>query len=170
MMGRALVILGRLRASSSSGKVQASSELASAIVWLISKSQWVRWNLRFTCKEGRPLMYDYPTILVARDDGLDCSLVQSLQRNGFHVLEADDWDHLFDVVRVHSRRIHLLLLDAKNMYVYVPILKAHRFWLQILFVEKPVDVDDVLAKVRKLIGSPPSPLHSAPSPTEDSRA
>ena len=62
-------------------------------------------------------MYDYPTILVARDDGLDCSLVQSLQRNGFHVLEADDWDHLFDVVRVHSRRIHLLLLDAKNMYV-----------------------------------------------------
>ena len=83
-------------------------------------------------------MYHYPTILVARDDGLDCRLVQSLQQNGFHVLEADDWDHLFDVVRVHSRRIHLLLLDAKNMYVYVPILKAHRFWLQILFVEKQV--------------------------------
>ena len=109
-------------------------------------------------------MYHYPTILVARDDGLDCRLVQSLQRHGFHVLEADDWDHLFNVVRVHSRRIHLLLLDAKNTYANVPILKAHRFWLQILFVEKPVDVDDVLAKVRKLIGSPPSPLHSAPSP------
>jgi hypothetical protein len=42
------------------------------------------------------------------------------------------------------------------MYANVPILKAHRFWLQTLFVEKPVDVDDVLAKVQKLIGSPPS--------------
>ena len=62
-------------------------------------------------------MYYYPTILVARDDGLDFRLVQSLQQNGFHLLEADDWDHLFDVVRVHSRRIHLLLLDAKNMTV-----------------------------------------------------
>ena len=111
-------------------------------------------------------MYHYPTILVARDDGLDCRLVQSLQGNGFHVLEADDWDHLFDVVRVHSRRIHLLLLDAKNMYANVTILKAHRFWLQVLFVEKPVDVDDVLAKIRKLIGSPPSPLHLVPSPSD----
>jgi hypothetical protein len=106
-------------------------------------------------------MYHYPTILVARDDGLDCRLVQSLQQNGFHVLEADDWDHLFDAVRVHSRRIHLLLLDAKNMYANVPILKAHRFWLQVLFVEKPVDVDDVLAKVRKLIGSPPVPVFNS---------
>ena len=111
-------------------------------------------------------MYDYPTILVARDDGLDCHLVRSLQRNGYHVLEADDWEHLFDLVRVHSRRIHLLLLDAKNLYVNLPILKAHRFWLQVLFVEKPVDVDDVLAKVRKLIGSPPSPLQTVPSPCD----
>ena len=103
--------------------------------------------------------YNYPTILVARDDnGLDGALINCLQRNGFHVLEANDWDHLFDVIRVHSRRIHLLLLDAKNTYANVPTLKAHRFWLQILFVEKPVDVDDVLAKVRKLIGSPPSPI------------
>jgi DNA-binding response OmpR family regulator len=102
-------------------------------------------------------MDHYPTILVARDDGLDYRVVQSLQRDGFHVLEADDWDQLFDVVKVHSRRIHLLLLDAKNMYANVPILKAHRSWLQVLFIEKPVDVDDVLARVRKLIGSPPSP-------------
>ena len=99
---------------------------------------------------------DYPTVLVARDDdGLDDTLINSLQQNGFHVLEADDWDHLFDVARVHSRRIHLLLLNAKNTYANVPILKAHRSWLRILFVQKPVDTDDVLAKVRKLVGSPP---------------
>jgi DNA-binding response OmpR family regulator len=102
-------------------------------------------------------MQGYPTILVARDDdGLDGTLINCLQRNGYHVLEADDWDHLFHVVSVHSRRIHLLILDAKNRYANVPILKAYRFWMQIVFVEKPVDVGDVLAKVRKLIGSPPS--------------
>jgi len=50
-------------------------------------------------------MQDYPTILVARDDGLDCRLVRSLQRKGFHVLEAEDWEHLVGVVRVHSRPI-----------------------------------------------------------------
>jgi ActR/RegA family two-component response regulator len=100
-------------------------------------------------------MYDYPTILVARDDGLDCRLVRSLQRKGFHVLEAEDWAHLFDVVRVHSRPIHLLLVDV-SMDARVPILKEHRAELQVVFVKKPVDVNDVLAKVRKVIGSPPS--------------
>ena len=68
-------------------------------------------------------MYDYPTILVARDDGLDCRLVQSLQRNGFHVLEADDWEQVFHAVRVHSRPIHLLLVDV-SMDAHVPMLKA----------------------------------------------
>jgi hypothetical protein len=39
----------------------------------------------------------------------------------------------------------------------VPILKEHRSELQIVFVKKPVDADVVLAKVRQLLGSPPSP-------------
>ena len=101
-------------------------------------------------------MYDYPTILVARDDGLDCRLVRYLQRNGFHVLEADDWAHLFDVVRVHSRPIHLLLVDV-SMDAHVPMLRQHRSELRVMFVKKPVDADDVLARVRQLLGSPPSP-------------
>jgi len=101
-------------------------------------------------------MYHYPTILVARDDGLDCRLVQSLQGNGFHVLEAGDWDHVFDVVRVHSRPIHLLLWD-ESMDAHLPILKKHRSDLQVVSVKKPVAVDAVLAKVKQLLGSPPSP-------------
>src|SRR4029453_18780777 len=100
-------------------------------------------------------MYHYPTTLVSRDDGLDCRLVQSLQRNGFHVLEADGWPHLFDVVRVHSRPIHLLLVDVR-MDSRLPILKEHRSELRVMFVKKPVDADVVLAKVRQLLGSPPS--------------
>jgi hypothetical protein len=100
-------------------------------------------------------MDDYPTILVALDEGLDCRLVNSLQLKGFHVLEAEDWDHLFDVVRVHSRPIHLVLADV-SMDAHVPILKKHRSELQVVFVKKPVDVNEVLAKVRKVLGSPPS--------------
>ena len=100
-------------------------------------------------------MYHYPTILVARDDGLDCRLVQSLQRNGFHVLEADDWDHLFDVVRVHSRPIHLMLADVSKAKL-MPMLKKHRPGLHFVFLKEPVDADEVLAKVRQLLGSPPS--------------
>jgi hypothetical protein len=41
------------------------------------------------------------------------------------------------------------------MEARVPILKAHRIELQVLFVKKPVDAEEVLAKVRQLLGSPP---------------
>jgi DNA-binding response OmpR family regulator len=96
------------------------------------------------------------TVLVVRDDeGLAGPLVNSLQRNGFHVLEADNWAHLLDVVKVHSRPIHLLLADV-SMDARVPILKRHRSELQVLFLKKPGDADDVLANVRHLLGSPPS--------------
>jgi hypothetical protein len=97
----------------------------------------------------------YPTVLVARDDdGLDGPLVHFLRRNGFHVLEAD-WAHLFDVVKVHSRPIHLLLVN-ESMDAHVSVLKEHRSELRVMFVKKPVDADVVLAKVRQLLGSPPS--------------
>jgi hypothetical protein len=107
-------------------------------------------------KEQPCQVYDYPTVLIAcEDDGLGGSLVNSLQRNGFHVLEADNWAHLLDVVKVHSRPIHLLVADV-SMDARVPILKRHRSELQVLFVKQPIDADDVLANVRQLLGSPPS--------------
>ena len=101
-------------------------------------------------------MHGYPTILVARNDaGLDGLLVHSLLRNGFHVLEADDWEDVLDVVNRHSRPIHLLLAD-ESMDARVQPLKEHRSDLRVLFVKRPVDADMVLAKVRQLLGSPPS--------------
>jgi hypothetical protein len=78
-----------------------------------------------------------------------------LQRNGFHVLEAHDWERVVDVVRVHSRPIHLLLVN-ESMDADMSILKEHRSELQVMVVKKPVDADVVLAKVRHLLGSPPS--------------
>ncbi len=47
--------------------------------------------MRGVCKDYVKTLqtYDYPTVLVARDDnGLDRTLINCLQRNGFHVLEA----------------------------------------------------------------------------------
>ena len=105
-------------------------------------------------------MNGYPTILVKRnEDGSDGPLVNCLQRDGFHVLEADDWAQVLDAIRLHSRPIHLLLTDAR-ISASVAILKCYRPELQVLFVSKPVDKDDVLAKVRQRLASPlgPSPF------------
>lgn len=66
-------------------------------------------------------MDGYPTVLVAHHDvGVRGTLLDCLQRNGFHVLEADR-AHIFDVVRVHSRPIHLLLADVSmDAHVVMP--------------------------------------------------
>jgi hypothetical protein len=77
-------------------------------------------------------------------------LINCLQRNGFHVLEAGDWEQVFHVVRVHSRQIHLLLMD-ESMEARVPMLRQHRSELQVVLAQKPVDVDAVLVEVRKVL-------------------
>jgi DNA-binding NtrC family response regulator len=103
-------------------------------------------------------MHGYPTVVVAHDDeGVRCTLGDCLRREGFHVLEAHHWTTVFEFVKVHSRPIHVLLADV-NMDARVPILKAHRSELQVVFVKKPVDTVEVLAKVRNLLSLPPSPL------------
>src|SRR5260370_36594861 len=105
---------------------------------------------------------DYPTVLVARsDEEVRSTLVDCLQRNGFHVLEADDWAHVFYWVRAHSRPIHLVLADVSKAEL-MPLLKKHRSELQFVFVKEPVDADEVLAKVRQILGSanPPPSLPS----------
>jgi hypothetical protein len=108
------------------------------------------------CKRYVKNVQPYPTILVARDDnGLDRTLINCLERDGFHVLEASGWEQVFNAVRVHSRPIHVLLVDA-SMGIHVPMLKKHRSELQVVLVQKPVDADAVLAKVRQLLGLPPS--------------
>ena len=102
-------------------------------------------------------MHDYPTVLVAHDDeGVRGTLGNCLRREGYHVLEVHQWSKVFDLIRVHSRPIHLILADV-SISSRVPILEGHRAELQVVFVKKPVDADVVLAEVRQLLGSPPSP-------------
>jgi hypothetical protein len=52
----------------------------------------------------------------------------------------------------------MLLLVDMGMYASVPALTQHRSELQVVFVKKPVDADAVLANIRQLLGSPPSPF------------
>jgi DNA-binding response OmpR family regulator len=93
------------------------------------------------------------------DEEVRNTLVGCLQRSGFHVLEAYDWAHVFYWVRVHSRPIHLVLMDVSKAEL-TPMLKKHRSEMKVVFVKEPVDADEVLAKVRQLLGSPKPP----PSP------
>ena len=100
-------------------------------------------------------LYDYPTVLVVRDDvGLADLLVDCLRSEGYNVLEADS-THVLDVVRVHSRPIHLLLAD-ESMNSHVPILKKFQSEVQVVFVKKPINPEGILAVVRQLLGSPPT--------------
>ena len=100
-------------------------------------------------------LHDYPTVLVVRDDdGLAGRLVDCLRSEDYNVLEADS-AHVLDVVRVHSRPIHLLLVD-ESMNSHVPILKTFQSELQVVFVKKPINLEGILARVRQLLGSPPS--------------
>jgi hypothetical protein len=68
--------------------------------------------------------------------------------------EAHHWTIVFELVKVHSRPIHLLLADV-SIDAHVPILKKHRSDMQIVFVKTPVQLDEVLARVRQLLGTPP---------------
>jgi hypothetical protein len=62
---------------------------------------------------------------------------------------------------VHSRPIHLVLADVSTGEL-MPMLKTHRPEMRVVFVKEPVDADEVLAKVRQILGSP-TPPPSLPS-------
>lgn len=97
----------------------------------------------------------YPTVLVAHpDERLRSILVGCLQQEGYIVLEAREPAGVFKVVTAHSRPIHLVLADV-SMNESVMALKPYRANSQFVFIKQPVDVDDLLANVRQLLGSPP---------------
>src|SRR5260370_4727431 len=99
----------------------------------------------------------HPTVLVAyADEGVRSVLVGCLQREGYIVLEAHEPAGVFKVVTAHSRPIHLVLADV-SMHESVGALKPYRADAQFVFIKPPVDADDLLAKVRQLLGSPPAP-------------
>ena len=120
------------------------------------------WRDRATCRTSGlrgpgATHVDYPTVLVAHGDAkVRSTLVDCLQRNGFHVLEAGGWAHVSYWVREHSRPIHLVLAEASKAELML-LLKQYGSEVKVVFVKEPVDADEVLAKVRQILGSPKPP-------------
>ena len=74
----------------------------------------------------------FPTILVF---GLDRTLVGAIRNGFYNVLEAYTQTDLLDVVRYHSRPIHLLLMDMSNDNRFLAaLLKQYRPTMQVLYV------------------------------------
>ena len=97
-------------------------------------------------------MRGYPTILVA---GIGYSqLIEGLRRDGYHVLEAAEWDDVLRTITLHSRPIHLLVGD-ESMENRAPLLQKHRPWLLFFFASSPVDVGASLARIKQLVVPPP---------------
>src|SRR3954452_12327227 len=95
-----------------------------------------------------PQVDSFPTILVVKDqEGLDALLIDCLQKYGFHVLEVEDRDRAIDVVKGHSRSIHLLLADV-TMRVHEVNLRDHRPEMAVIYVDKPIVMKHLLSKVQ----------------------
>jgi hypothetical protein len=94
-------------------------------------------------------MHGYTTVIVG---GMGYGLVTAgLRGHGFHVLEADDWEHVLDTTRTHSRPIHLVVADV-SMECYAPVLKQHRPDLLFYFITSTTDIDAALTRIRQLLG------------------
>lgn len=124
-----------------------------------SKFQNLRRRLDGSAAKPQPAAAEsptpYPTVLVAHaDEEVRAILVACLQQEGYIVLEAREPAGVFKIVTAHSRPIHLVLADS-TMHESVGALKPYRANSQIVFIQHPFDVDELLAKVRRLLGSPP---------------
>jgi CheY-like chemotaxis protein len=105
----------------------------------------------------------HPTVLVAEDDmNRHTLLASSLRQEGYLVLEAHDCAGILDIIRTHSRAIHLLLINAStNNRTVADRLKGFRPEMRVLFVGQPqheavsdvVTPETALAKVREFFGN-----------------
>jgi hypothetical protein len=101
----------------------------------------------------------HPTVLVVADEAnVREPLAHSLRQANYLVLEADSLGRMFDVIRFHSRPIHvvLLALDVDDPALE-KTLKCYRSGLQVLLLRRVSSEDQsVLAAVRELLKLPRS--------------
>ena len=96
-------------------------------------------------------MHGYPTILVA---GTGCGqLIDSLRRDGYLVLEADDWEHVLDTIKRHSRPIHLLF-GPDSLETHAPVVLRHRPELSFFFASRPYDQGAIAAAIKRRVAPP----------------
>jgi CheY-like chemotaxis protein len=105
----------------------------------------------------------FPTILVAEEDvELRSALSHSLRQDGYLVLEAHDVPSALGIALVHSRPIHLLLIDVSmDNHTLAALLQQYRPEMRVLFVTRhpheglkdALAPETALAKVRAFFKS-----------------
>jgi CheY-like chemotaxis protein len=102
---------------------------------------------------------EFPTILVVGQDERLATLTEGLRFDGYLVLVAENYHDALSVVTVHSRQIHLLLVDgsmgASNL---AAILKPFRLAIPVQHAIDPPS--DTRARIRELV-APPKQLDQA---------
>ena len=109
----------------------------------------------------------FPTILVVGDYyGVGGLLVRDLRHQGYIVLVAQDGAEAIEVVRIHSRPIHLMLTaDSMDGRTLAATLKQYRPKMQVLFHARCAEdmgpdtlrSNVALARVRELLKPPGNP-------------
>ena len=104
----------------------------------------------------------FPTVLIAlQDAAIQKQLSSSLQNRGYLVLEATNLGQAFEIVRIHSRPIHLSLL-APASRVMAGVFNQYRPLMKVLFVNTgagetgsdQVDPEVALETIRTLVSPP----------------
>jgi DNA-binding response OmpR family regulator len=104
----------------------------------------------------------FPTILLAEDDNeLRKALAHSLRQYGYLVLEAHDGPSALCIARIHSRPIHLLLMDVDIDSHTSASLRQYRPEMSVLYITRhphealqdALDKETVLAKVQAFFGA-----------------
>jgi DNA-binding response OmpR family regulator len=87
-------------------------------------------------KERSENIDDFPTVLIAElEETVSSALCTSLQNEGINVLVTHDWTTTFDLIRSHSRPIHLLLTNVSRAKPdLAEMLKPYRTELRVLFI------------------------------------
>jgi DNA-binding response OmpR family regulator len=100
------------------------------------------------------------TVLVAQGDtDTRMAVASALRQNGYHVLEAQDRSDVFDVVRTHSRAIHLLVTtDDLGDATWAAQLRPYRPAIKILILSRDemAAPERVLSRVRRFFETPSS--------------
>jgi hypothetical protein len=92
------------------------------------------------------------------------AVASALRQDGYHVLEARDRNDVFDLVRTHSRAIHLLVTtdDLGDATLHAQ-LHPYRpgIGVMILSNEEMLVPELALSRVRRFFETPPSSSNAA---------
>jgi len=105
------------------------------------------------------LLYRVPTVLAVDGSSSFTAVVRKLCESGYHVLEAHDQTIAVDFARMHSRQIHILLIDSsENGHALASLLKRYRPTMHVLFLPSessagipPLGPENVLAAIQQFV-------------------